>query len=124
MMKILVAVVLAGFSTLAAAQNWVALLKNTAAERFNEDDLQMFLAAGRKALTQAKDNETVRWENPDTRARGELTVLRSFDWESHACKELRLYNEAGGRRDTSTLKLCSVDGRWRLLAPSQYKKAS
>src|SRR4030095_1810872 len=92
MMKTLVAVALAGFSSLAAAQNWVGLLKNSPAERFDEEDLQMFLAAGRKALTEAKDNETIRWENPKTRARGELTVARSFEWQSHSCKELQVYN--------------------------------
>ena len=84
----------------------------------------MFLAAGRKALNEAKDNETLKWENPKTRARGELTVTRSFEWQSHPCKALRLYNEAGGRKGTSTLKLCRVDDRWRLLSPSQAKKAS
>jgi surface antigen len=124
MMKILVVVALTAFSSLAAAQNWVALLKNTPAERFDDEDLQMFLAAGRRALTEAKDNEPIRWENPKTRARGELTVTRSFEWKSYPCKELQMYNEAGGRKGTSTFNLCSVDGKWRLLAPSQAKKAS
>ena len=122
-MKILMAVALAGFSSLAAAQNWVALLKNSPAERFDEEDLQIFLATGRKALTEAKDNETLQWDNPKSRARGEITVLRSFEWQSHPCKELKVYNEAGGRRGTSSFKLCSVEGKWRLLAPSQAKQA-
>jgi hypothetical protein len=38
MMKILVAVALAAFCSLAAAQNWVALLKNTPAERFDDEE--------------------------------------------------------------------------------------
>jgi len=123
-MKILMAMALAGFSSLAAAQNWVALLKNTPAEHFDDEDLQMFLAAGRRALTEAKDHEPIRWENPKTRARGELTVARSFEWKSHPCKELQISSEAGGRKGRSTLNLCSVEGKWRLLAPSQAKKGS
>ena len=93
MMKTLAALALAGFSSLAAAQNWVGLLKNSPAERFDDEDLQIFLAMGRKALTEAKDSETLRWENPKTRARGELTVTRSFEWKSYGCKELQIYNE-------------------------------
>ena len=122
-MKTLVAMALAGFSSLAAAQNWVGLLKNSPAEQFDDEDLQLFLATGRKALNEGKDNETLRWENPKTRARGELTVRRSYEWKSYGCKELRVYNEAGGRKGTSTFNLCSVDGKWRLLAPSQVNQA-
>jgi surface antigen len=123
MMKTLVALALAGFSALAAAQNWVGLLKNSPAESFDAEDLQLFLDTGRKALNEAKDNETLRWNNPKTRARGELTVTRSFEWKSYRCKELRVYNEAGGRKGTSTFNLCSVEGKWRLLAPSQVNQA-
>jgi hypothetical protein len=121
-MRTLLAVALAGFSSVAAAQNWVALLKNSPAERFDAEDLELFLATGRKALTEAKDNEALRWDNPKTCARGEITVLRSFEWKSHACKELQVSNEAGGRKGTSSFKLCSVEGKWRLLAPSQVKQ--
>jgi surface antigen len=123
MMKTLVAMALAGFTSLAAAQNWVGLLKNSPAEDFDDEDLQLFLATGRKALNEGKVNETLRWENPKTRARGEATVTRSFEWKSYGCKELRVDNEAGGRKGTSTFNLCSVDGKWRLLAPSQLNQA-
>jgi surface antigen len=123
MMKILVAMALAGFSSLAAAQNWVGLLKNSPAESFDDEDLQLFLATGRKALNEGKDNETLRWENPKTRARGEVTVTSSYKWKSYGCKELRVYSEAGGRKGTSTFNLCSVEGKWRLLAPSQVNQA-
>jgi surface antigen len=122
MMKILVAMALAGFSSLAAAQNWVGLLKGSPAEDFDDEDLQLFLATGRKALNEGKDNETLRWENPKTRARGEATVTRSFEWKSYRCKQLQVYNEAGGRKGTSTFDLCSVDGKWRLVAPSQIRQ--
>lgn len=122
MMKTLVAVAFAGFSSLAAAQNWVGLLKNSPAEMFDDEDLQIFLAEGRKALNEAKDNETRRWENPKTRARGDFTVTRSFEWKSYGCKELRVNTEAGGRKGTSTFNLCSVEGKWRALAPSQVKQ--
>src|SRR5262249_40550293 len=34
----------------AAAQNWIGLMKNTPAERFNEEDIQLFLNAAKKTL--------------------------------------------------------------------------
>ena len=108
-------------SPLATAQNWVALLKNGPAERFDEEDLRIFMDTGRKALNEAADNETLRWDNPKTSARGEITVVRRFEWKTHPCRELKIHNEAQGRKGDSTLNLCQVEGKWRLLSASQMK---
>jgi surface antigen len=109
-------------SSMAMAQNWVGLLKNGPAERFDEEDLRIFMDTGRKALNEAPDGETLSWENPKTRARGDVTVLRSFEWKKHPCKELKVHNEAQGRKGDNTFRLCQVDGKWRLLSSSQMKK--
>ena len=121
-MKMLLAVLLAVAAVPAAAQNWVGLLKNTPAERFDDEDLRLFLDTSRKALNEAADNQTLSWENPKTRARGDITVLRTFEWKTHPCKEVKLHNEAQGRKGDSTLGLCKVEGKWRLLSSSQMKK--
>ena len=107
----------------ALAQNWIGLLKNTPAERFDEEDLRIFMDAGRKALSDTPDNQSVKWENPQTRAHGEITVLRSFETKGLPCKEVRVRNEAQGRKGDSRLNLCKKDGKWRLLSVSQAKKA-
>ena len=104
------------------AQNWVGLLKNTPAERFDDEDLRLFMDTGRKALNETPDGQTLSWENPKTRARGDITVVRSFEWKTHPCKEVKLRNEAQGRKGNTTLGLCKVDGKWRLLSSSQMKK--
>jgi surface antigen len=106
----------------AAAQNWIGLLKNTPAERFDEEDLRMFLETSRKALNETPDNQTLRWENPKTRARGDVTVLRSFESKGLPCKEVQLHNEAQGRKGGGKLNLCKVEGKWRVLSASQLKK--
>ena len=106
----------------AAAQNWIGLLKNTPAERFDEEDLRLFLDNSRKALNEAPDNQTHSWENPKTRARGDITVLRSFESQGRPCKEVRLRNEAQGRKGDNKMSLCKVDDKWRLLSASQLKK--
>jgi surface antigen len=121
-MKTLFAFALVLAAVPAMAQNWVGLLKNTAAERFDEEDLQLFLANSRKALAEGKDGETASWENPKTRARGDITVLRSFESKGRPCKEVRVRNQAQGRKGDNTFNLCQVDGKWRLLSSSQMKK--
>ena len=121
-MKWFIALALAAASSAAAAQNWVGMLKNTPAERFDEDDLRIFMDAGRKALNDTPDNQSVTWENPQTKAGGEITVLRSFESKGRPCKDLRLRNQAQGRKGESKPTLCRVEGKWRLLSASQLKK--
>jgi surface antigen len=106
----------------AAAQNWIGLLKNTPAERFDEEDLRMFLDAARKARNDTPDKQTVTWENPKTRAHGEITVLRTFQSKGLPCKEVRIRNEAGGRKGTpGNVSLCKLEDKWRLLSLSPVK---
>jgi surface antigen len=121
-MKLVIAILAACVVTPAMAQNWVGLLKNTAAERFDEEDLRLFLDNSRKALAEGKEGETASWENPKTRARGDITVLRSFESKGRPCKEVRVRNQAQGRKGDNTFNLCQVDGKWRLLSASQLKK--
>jgi surface antigen len=106
----------------ALALNWVPLLKNTPAERFDDDDLQMFLAAARKAVNETPDNQTLSWENPDTRAHGDITVLKSFEKDGKTCKRVRVRNEAGGRRASSIIDACKFGDRWRLIGAPQREQ--
>lgn len=121
-MRLLIALALAAASTTAPAQNWIGLLKNTPAERFDEEDLRLFLDASRKMLNEGADGQTQAWENPKTRARGDITVLKSFESKGRPCKEVRVRNEVPGRKGSGKLSLCKVDDKWRLLSASQLKK--
>jgi len=124
-MRFLIATLLAGVcalaSTVAGAQNWVGLLKNTPAEYFDDEDLRIFLDTARKALDEAPDNQPLTWENPKTRSRGEITVLKRFESKGRPCKEVRVRNEARGRKSDNRSTLCKVDERWRLVGSSQLK---
>ena len=110
-------------SPAALAQNWIGLLKNTPAERFDEEDLRLFLDIGRKALNETPENQPLTWENPKTGAGGEITVLRSFESQGRPCKEVRVRNHAQGRKGNNKLSLCKVDDKWRLLSASPLEKA-
>ena len=105
----------------AFAQNWIGLLKNTPAEKFDEEDLRIFMDKAGHALDQGKEKETTTWENPKTRARGDITVVRNFENKGRSCRELRVRNEVPGRKGDTRLSFCQVDGKWRLLSAQQTK---
>jgi len=119
---IALAAALAALAPVASAQNWVGILKNTPAERFDEEDLRLFLDASRKALNESPDNQAQIWENPKTRAHGDITVLKSFESKGLPCKEVRVRSEAQGRKGDNKLNLCKKDDKWRLVGTSQIKK--
>lgn len=103
----------------AAAQGWIGLLKNTPAEQFDDEDLRLFMDASRRALDETPERGTVSWENPATKSRGEVTVLSIFTWETHACRRLKVANQARGRKSSHVISLCRIDDRWRVVNASQ-----
>ena len=121
-MKALAALALSLVSTAASAQ-FVALLKNSPAELFDDMDLRIFLDTARRALDEGAENQAVAWKNPDTGHGGDMTVLKRFESKGRDCRLLRVRNEAQGRKGDSRLNLCKKDGKWRLLSVSQAKKA-
>lgn len=122
-MRHLLFIALVAAAPAALAQNWVSLLKNGPAERFDEEDLRIFMDTARKALGEGTPGQTLSWDNPKTRARGEMTVLRAYESKGRPCKEVKVHNEAQGRKGTNTFNMCEVDGKWRLLSGSQASKA-
>ena len=106
----------------AAAQNWIGLLKNTPAEHFNEEDLKLFLDASRKALNEAPAGETVKWQNPVSGSGGDLKVIKSFTWHDYPCRQIRVASYTVDRKGNSTLNLCQVSDKWKLVSPSELKK--
>ncbi|HZF20308.1 MAG TPA: hypothetical protein VE008_11450 [Burkholderiales bacterium] len=118
----LLASVFALASPPAAALNWIPLMKNTAFERFDEDDLEMFIQNGRKALNTAPENQVMSWENPDTKAGGDFTVLKTWQKDRLTCKQLRVRTHASGRKGDALVSACQISGKWKLTgAPVKQK---
>ena len=109
-------------SASAFAQSWRSMMKDTPAERFQDEDWAAFLKQVYKTLDEAADNESRTWERAETRRRGELTVLRSYESKGRRCRELRIRNEGDGRKSDNTFNLCSVQGKWRLVASPRPAK--
>jgi surface antigen len=114
-------VALAAASPAAMALNWVPLLKNSPGERFDEEDLHLFLNTARRTVNEAPDNQTMSWENPDTKHRGDFTILKTFKKEGRTCKQVQVRTEADGRKATSLVDACQIDGKWRLIGAPQKK---
>jgi hypothetical protein len=47
--------------------------------------------------------------------------LKSFQKDGRNCKRVRVRNEADGRKATSVVDACQVDGKWRLISAPQRK---
>ena len=103
------------FAATSASAQFVALLKNSPAELFDDEDLRLFLDAARKALDEGAEKQAFPWQNAKTGHRGEFTVLRTFQSQGRDCKRVGVHNEAQGRKSDMRHNLCKVDGRWRLV---------
>src|SRR3954453_2199124 len=113
-MRALVAVLL-GLTCAAANAQFVALLKNSPAELFDDMDLRIFLDTARRTLDQGELEKAVAWKNPDTGHGGDFTVMKRFESKGRPCELLRVRNQAQGRKSDMRHNLGMVEGRWRLV---------
>jgi surface antigen len=105
-----------------AQMGWIAVLKDTPAERFDDEDLRLFIEASRKALADTPEGGKVSWQNPATQSRGDLTVVSVFTWRSNPCRRIQVVNESEGRRSDQKVSLCRIEGRWRAVTESQLRE--
>ena len=95
---------------------WVSVLKNTPAEDFDDDDIQLFLVNAKTALD-APGTEPVAWVNPRTGSGGSIEVIGQPKAKSCAeCKRVRLKLYSKKQQgNPSILTACKdADARWRL----------
>ena len=114
-MRALLAAVLATVCTMAWGAGFVGLLKGSPAELFDDADLHLFLDAARKTLDEGAENQSFAWQNPKNGHRGQFTVLKRFESKGRACKQVRVHNEAAGRKSDMRHNACIVNGAWRLM---------
>jgi surface antigen len=114
-----VGAILVAACTAAAAVGWVSLLSKTAAEKFQEEDLRMFLEAARDALNAEGPPKPVEWSNPKNGTGGSFLVLADSVRNGMACKRLRFSTYAPGYpnppKATTTWTACkNAEGKWKL----------
>ncbi len=90
-------------------------LHDTPLSDFNEEDRRLFATAMTQALSEADDNETRKWSNPDTKSGGEITPLRTHSRGDTVCRDVSIVNRAKGRTEKSVYSYCrDGEGEWRL----------
>jgi surface antigen len=107
----------------AAAAEFEGLLKGSPAELFDEADLRLFVDAAYKTLDQGVEKQPLAWQNEKNGHRGDMTVLKRFESKGRNCAQLRVRNEAQGRKSEMRHNLCSIDGKWRLVGDLKKEKA-
>jgi surface antigen len=105
--------------TTAAAAGWVMLLKDTPAQKFQEEDLRMFLEAARDALNAEGPPKPVQWSNPKNGTGGSFLVIGESTREGMPCRRLRFSTYAPGYpnppKSSTTWTACkNAEGRWKL----------
>jgi surface antigen len=103
----------------ARAVGWVALLSKTAAEKFQEEDLQMFLETARDALNAEGPPKPFDWSNPKNGTGGSFLVIGDSTRNGMACRRLRFSSYAPGYpnppKATTTWTACkNAEGKWKL----------
>jgi surface antigen len=99
----------------AFAAEFEGLLKGSPAELFDEADLRLFQDTAYKSLDQGTEKQPLAWQNTQNGHRGDMTVLKRFESKGRNCAQLRVRNEAQGRKSEMRHNLCSIDGKWRLV---------
>jgi surface antigen len=80
---------------------------------FSKQDWELASAAVRKALNEAKDGETVGWDNPQTKCSGSITPIATDSEDGAACRRIKIENNAKGMSGSTTYRFCqSPDGTW------------
>jgi surface antigen len=94
----------------------LSFLNNSAASKFNEEDVKIMQATAVKLLKDGTAGQSQDWANPNSTAKGTITVVKIFQsTEGFACKSLRLESSAGGWHGRSTYPVCQVPpGEWKI----------
>jgi surface antigen len=117
--RTLAALIIVAASPLAAASGWGALLRNSPAVDYNDEDLRLFLEAAKTALDATGPPQPVEWSNASSGAGGRFVVLgpakvKNFD----ECKRVRSTMHSKKQKGYPTTWTACKDttGRWGVVS--------
>jgi surface antigen len=122
MRALLSAIALATVAAGAHAQLVQPLFQNAPSTLFTAEDMRLFRDTWTRALEEGSEQQTLSWKNPANGHGGDLTLQRSFQWRGNACREVRIRNQAQGRKGDETISACKMEGLWKLVSAEQLKK--
>jgi surface antigen len=106
----------------AHAQLVQPLFQNAPSTLFTADDMRLFRDTWTKTLEEAAEQQTLSWKNPANGHGGDLTLQRRFEWRGLPCREVRIRNQAQGRKGDEMISACKMEGAWKLVSAEQLKK--
>lgn len=106
-----------GLAATAIAGN-LSFLASAPAGKFNDEDLRIQREAALDLLRDGKVGDNREWHNPDSTAKGTITVTKIFrSEEGFHCKTLHLENFAEGLKGRASFPVCEIEaGSWQIHA--------
>jgi surface antigen len=95
-----------------------AILKDTAAYRYNAADYLLLRSTVQDALAAPVDGAVRPWRNPKTEASGSVTPLERESWKGLECRRLRVETSNGHATDRGVYRFCRTPSSgWKLAGP-------
>lgn len=112
--KVAVLIVSLATANAAVAQSgWVRAMSRTPMTQFNDDDVEMFMQAGQKALAEEPDGGSQSWKNEATGHYGSIKVLSSLEIDGMPCREVEIENQSRSYFNRTQTTWCQhEDDRW------------
>lgn len=112
----IISILVLGLGAALSAAAGPYFLSDSPLARFSAEDRAVFRGRVEEALNTGENGEEFRWSNPDSSARGVITVLDTVpDPVYGSCKRVRVSNEVRGVRATGVYRACRAsNGTWRL----------
>jgi len=106
---------LLAFSSLQGLAAGVGWLENAPIRYFSEEDTQLMKSMLQSALSDNADGIKSEWVNPETGHKGSITPVNSKKIQGLSCRDVEMFNSAGGRTADSKHTFCqNEDGDWKL----------
>ena len=84
----------------------------------DERDAALFDAALDQVMADGRPGDTRTWDNPQSTAKGTITLLERSDRDGLPCGRVRIRNEIKGRVGSGEYSLCMPrPGEWLMVPP-------
>ncbi|MCY4755734.1 RT0821/Lpp0805 family surface protein [Pelomonas aquatica] len=113
-----IAVLVTLASPMASAAGWVAILKNSPVEDFNDEDLRLYLDAVKQVLYAPASPQPLEWQNTASGASGTLLVVGHPQLKNQGeCRQVRITVHSRKRQGGPSLfTACrQADAGWMLI---------
>lgn len=92
----------------------LSFLHNSPVEKYNQDDWNLFNTTSDQVLNSYPDNKKATWKNPKTGHSGFFEVVSTAKKNGLTCRNLKIFNSAGGMTDQYVFTFCKYPTGWMI----------